>query len=90
MMPVIQTPTGNTGAQIAYAVNFAAGYFHVAADHILVDHKSGRLLIHDRPAEQDGAQVVTVLRASRTGSTLWFEVENDRPVAVHDVTGETT
>ena len=55
---------------------------------ITIDHKGGRLLIHDRPADQDGAQVVTVLRASRTGSELWFEVDGDRPVAMHDPSGE--
>lgn len=88
MIAPFQTPMGESGAQIAYAVNFAAGYYSVAPDHIAVDYKRGRLLIHDRPADQDGAQVVTVLRASRTGSSLWFEVDGDRPVAMHDLPGD--
>ena len=67
------------------AVHYAAGRFGVTPDCILCETKSGRLLIHDRPHDDDGARVVKVLRPSRTGSGLWFEVEGRDVVGMHDL-----
>jgi len=74
----------SAGARIAYAVNYAAGAFGVPCEWIAVDHKRARLLVHDRPHDEEGAQVTRVLRASQTGRELWFEVVDDRLVALHD------
>jgi len=82
-----QVPTTFSGSPLetmTLSIHYAAGRFGVSPDWITCEAKSGRLLIHDRPHDEEGATVTKVLRPSRTGTGLWFEIEHGEIVGMYD------
>jgi hypothetical protein len=79
MRPSIEIPVnGKSPLEImGYAAHWCAGYFHVAPENIAIDVKRARLVMYDRRHDDPEAQVVRVLRASRTNSGLWFDADAD-------------
>ena len=75
----ITVPTmGRTPLEVmSYAAHWCAGYFHSPDEWIAMDVKRGRIVMYDRPHDDPDAQVVRVLRASRTGSGAWFATDGD-------------
>lgn len=70
--------------RMVMAMHYIGGRFGVPSEWLSWNAKTGQVLIHDRPADEEGAKVTTILRPSRTGSGLWFEVDDGDIVAMHD------
>jgi hypothetical protein len=76
-----QTPMEVMG----FCAQWAAGFCAVPVENIAIDLKASRLLVHDRPHDDPNAKVTRILRSSRTGSGLWFEVEDGEVVGMADM-----
>ncbi len=86
-MTHVQVPTQyQTPMEVmGFCAHWAAGFCGVPTENIAIDHKGARLIVHDRPHDDPDAKVTRILRASRTGSGLWFEVEDGDVVGMVDM-----